>query len=62
MGKRKYRHLSSKEVAEKAWGELTSEKKLSEMKSNYVKKMDELPGTRMQSPGIRKVCLYGLRQ
>jgi hypothetical protein len=44
MGKRKYRHLSSKDVAEKAWGELTDTEKLSKMKENYSKKMDALPG------------------
>jgi hypothetical protein len=43
MGKRKYRLLPPSQVAEQAWSELTTEKKLREMKDNYVKKMDELP-------------------
>jgi len=43
MGKRKYRHLSSREVADKAWSELTNTERLSKMKENYSKKMDELP-------------------
>ena len=43
MGKRKYRHLSSSQVAERAWGELTKPEKISEMKSNYASAMDALP-------------------
>jgi hypothetical protein len=43
MGKRKYRLLPPGQVAESAWGALTKESKLREMKDNYVKKMDELP-------------------
>jgi len=44
MGKRKYRLLPPSQVGEKAWSELTNTEKLSKMKENYNKKMDELPG------------------
>ena len=43
MGRRKYRHLSSSQVAERAWSELTKPDKISEMKSNYASAMDALP-------------------
>jgi hypothetical protein len=46
MGKRRYRHLTPGTVADIAWSELTKPDKLSEMKSNYVKKMDELPANK----------------
>jgi hypothetical protein len=46
MGKRKYRHLSSKDVAEKSWSALTSEDNIRKMKDNYTKKMDELPNNK----------------
>ena len=43
MGKRKYRLLPPGQVAESAWSELTNSERISKMKDNYVKKMDELP-------------------
>jgi hypothetical protein len=43
MGKRKYRHLPSTEVANKAWAQLTKPDKISEMKANYASAMDALP-------------------
>jgi hypothetical protein len=43
MGKRKYRLLNPSQVADQAWSELTNTERLSKMKENYTKKMDELP-------------------
>jgi len=43
MGKRKYRLLSPSQVAESAWGELTSPEKIRDMKTNYTDAMDKLP-------------------